>query len=128
MATAAPTPPTPARTTPVAAARNIAVQSTLSGKREKTFGALVKDLTVHGDCVGMSDFLKAVKEPRRHTKRYLDGKTPSKVWKLNGKLPRLQKDWKMLKGQHGGGTGDGLPHARVSFLKAVWAEYYSTRV
>ena len=73
----------------------------------------------------MIDFLKTVKEPRGHTKRYLDGQTPSKVWKIYGKLPRVKKDWDMLKEPHGGGTGDGLPHARVSFLRDVSSKYYS---
>ena len=75
----------------------------------------------------MTDFLKAVEEPRAHTKLYLDGKTPLKVWKVGSKLPRVKKDWDMLKGPHGGGTGDGLAHARVSFLKAVSSKYYSAR-
>ena len=73
----------------------------------------------------MTDCLTAVKKPRAHTKRYLDGKTPSKVWKVGGKLPVVKKDWDMLKRPHGGGSGKGLPHARVAFLKKVWAEYYS---
>ena len=72
----------------------------------------------------MIDFLKAVEEPRAHTKLYLDGKTPLKVWKVGSKLPRVKKDSDMLKGPHGGGTGDGLPHARAAFLKQVWAKYY----
>ena len=75
----------------------------------------------------MTDFLKDLEEPDAHTKRYLDGKTPSKVWKVGGKLPRVKKDWDMLKGPHGGGSGDSLPHARVAFLKPVLAKYYSAR-
>ena len=42
---------------------------------------------------------------------------------IGGKLPRVNTDWKMLKGRHGGGTGDGLPHARLSFLKQVYLHY-----
>ena len=115
---------TPVRRAVVAAPSNA---TALSSTQERKFAALVHGLTIHGDWVGMSDFLKAVQEPRRHTKRYLDGKTPSKCWKVGGKLPRVNTDWKMLKGRHGGGSGDGLPHVRVSFLKAVWAKHCSHR-
>ena len=74
------------------------------------------------------EVLKAVKEPYRQTARYLNGKTPSKCWRqVGGKLNRINTDWKMLKGRHGGGSGDGLPHVRVSFLKAVWAKHCSHR-
>ena len=115
---------TPVRTAVVAAPSNA---TALSSKQQRTFEALVHGLTAHGDWVGMSDFLKAVKEPVRHSKRCLDGKTPSKCWKVGGKLPRVNTDWKMLKGRHGGGIGDGLPHVRVSFLKAAWVKHYSHR-
>ena len=70
--------------------------TTLSSKQEKKFAALVDGLVVQGDWVGMSEFLKAVEEPRRHTKRHLDGKKPTKCWKVDGKLPRVNTDWKML--------------------------------
>ena len=85
---------------------------------------MVQGFVVRGEWVKMTDFLKAVEEPRAHTKLYLDGKTPLKVWKVGSKLPRVKKHWDMLKGPHGGGTGDGLPHARAAFLKQVWAKYY----
>ena len=41
------------------------------------------------------------------------------VLKVGGKLPRLNKEWKMLKGRHDGGTGDGLPLGRVAFQRIV---------
>ena len=84
----------------------------MTSKQEKKFAALVNGLTVNGEWVRMCHFLKAVGEPRGHTKRYLDGQTLSKCWKVGGKLPRVNTDWKMLKGPHGGGSGDGLPQAR----------------
>ena len=58
----------------------------------------MQSLVVRGGLVKMTDFLNAVEEPRAHTKLYLDGKTPLKVWKVGSKLPRVKKDWDMLKG------------------------------
>ena len=82
----------------------------------------MQGLGVRGELVKMTDCLKAVEEPRAHTKRYLDGKAPSKVWQIGGKLPRVKNVRDMLKGPHGGGTGDGLPHACISFLSEVWSK------
>ena len=79
-------------------------------------------MVVLGERANMTDCLKAVKKPRAHTKRYLDGKAPSKVWQIGGKLPRVKNVRDMLKGPHGGGTGDGLPHACISFLREVWSK------
>ena len=47
-------------------------------------------MVVLGERADMTDCLKAVKKPRAHTKRYLDGKAPSKVWQIGGKLPRVK--------------------------------------
>ena len=84
----------------------------------------MQSLVVRGGLVKMTDFLNAVEEPRAYTKRDHDGTTPSKVWEVGGKLPRVENDWDMLKGPRGGGTGGGLAHTRVAFLKQVWATYY----
>ena len=46
------------------------------------------------------------------------------VLKVGGKLPRLNKEWKMLKGRHDGGTGDGLPLGRVALFNELWAKYH----
>ena len=88
-------------------------------RQEQKFAALVEGLSVQGDWVLMFAFLKAAQEPKGHTQRYLDGKTPSKCWKAGGKLPRVNTDWKILAGRHGGNTGEGMPHAHLSFLKAM---------
>ena len=87
-------------------------------RQDKKFAALVDGLSVQGDCADVR-FLKGAQEPRGHTQRYLDGKTPSKCWKAGGKLPRVNTDWKILAGRHGGNTGEGMPHAHLSFLKAM---------
>ena len=101
--------------------------TTLSRRQEQKFAALVEGLVVLGERARMTDCLKAVKEPRDRTERNVDGKTPSKVRQIGGKLPRVKSDWDMLKGPHGGGTGDGLPHARFSFLREVWSKYSLAR-
>ena len=81
--------PTPTRTSSTASkapVRKTASPLLVTRKQEPIFAALVEGLTVHGDWVGMSDFLKVDKEPHRHAERYLDGRTSSKVCKLNGEL------------------------------------------
>ena len=81
--------PTPTRTSSTASkapVRKTASPLLVTRKQEPIFAALMEGLTVHGDWVGMSDFLKVAKEPHRHAERYLDGRTSSKVCKLNGEL------------------------------------------
>ena len=77
---------------------HVSSSTTLSSRQEQKFASLVQGFVVRGEWVKMIDFLKAVEEPRAHTKLYLDGKTPLKVWKVGSKLPRVKKDWDMLKG------------------------------
>ena len=72
----------------------------------------------------MIDFLKAVEEPRAHTKLYLDGKTPLKVWKVGSKLPRVKRDWDMFKGPQAVGLATAChTHAPRSSNKSA-AKYY----
>jgi hypothetical protein len=75
--------------------------------------------------VRLSMFLQIVGKPDNHAGRFVDprldfGKN-KKCWKAeSGKHPQVKKDWMKLKGHRGGGTGDGVHHVRLSFLKNIY--------
>ena len=75
--------------------------------------------------VRLSMFLQIVGKPDNHAGRFVDprldfGKNKT-CWKAeSGKHPQVKKDWMKLKGHCGGGTGDGVHHVRLSFLKNIY--------
>ena len=62
-----------------------------------------------------------------HAGRFVDpaldyGKS-KKCWKTaSGGNPKVNKDWTKLKGNRGGGTGDGLHHINLKFLRYVYLQ------
>ena len=67
--------PTPIRTSSTASKAPVPKTASpilVTGKQEQTFAALMEGLAVHGDWVGMSDFLEVAEEPHRHAEQYLN--------------------------------------------------------
>ena len=129
-ATAPPPPPSPGRlpAAPVPQPSNVGARAAGGGDAlEKLWKKHFATLE-HNGWIQLSKFLEKVKLPSGQSTRYVNGKT-SRTWKVRGKPPVLKKDWDYIKGGHGGGQGKGLPHVKVSFLKAVFQEYgYQSKV
>lgn len=103
-----------------------ALQPTLSD--DAKWEAISSRLTKHKtDWVRVVDFLDEVKVSRRHSMRFLDG-LHSQCWELGPRRrrPQVKTHYLKMKGAHGGGAGEGIPHARTSFLKQVFLKYYAS--
>ena len=55
--------------------------------------------------------------------RYITNKKGQRWLRDGGGRPRVNMEYKYKKGTHGGGTGNGILHARLSWLRFVYWKY-----
>ena len=122
---------TPSRPKPTAVASTLAAStsaaSTPAITDDQKWKLLCKTMKSHGHdgWWALNDFLLAVKESRRHGRRFVDGKSKTKTWVLaNGRRPVIKRDW-MKKPSSRGGGDDGILFCTGEFLKAVFVEKYA---
>ena len=80
----------------------------------------------HGDSwVALASFLRAVGKGSEvsQAKRYIANKKGKRWLRHDGGRPRVNMEYRYKKGAHGGGTGDGILHARLSWLRFVYWKY-----
>ena len=69
------------------------------------------------DWIPLTSFLKAMKKHPTATMRRLS----SKKWQTAAKAkPRVNREWKYIKGPRGGGRGDGALHCWLAYLRFIY--------
>ena len=110
---------------PAASSSGTAVSSRPTDSPEAQWQSKLSQLGGGGadDWVELSKFLRKVRKPTHHLKRYLDGSS-SFSWRP---MPRENQDWCHKAGKRGGSArGSGGPlHCKVSFLKKIFMKYYA---
>lgn len=75
--------------------------------------------------VALASFMRAVGKSNEvsQAKRYISNKKGKRWLRRDGGRPRNKMEYKYKKGIHGGGTGNGILHGRLSWLRFVYSEY-----
>jgi hypothetical protein len=75
--------------------------------------------------VPLSSFLRAAGKEKEvsQAKRFLTSKKGRRWLRPDGVRPRVNTEYKFKKGVHGGGTGDGILHGRLAWLRFVYWKY-----
>ena len=105
----------------VSAPKRKAAATNPHGTQQAQWDKLQAGLPVFKDVwVALPKFLKDVEKPRNQAKRYLEAGNKDCWTSAVGGAPRKGVDWKQMKGDTGGGQGNGWYYCRISFLKHVY--------